>query len=50
MYIGNNQIVHASINENGSTSGGKVGDQSGKEVYIKQFYNDNWTSVWRATK
>lgn len=34
MYIGNGQIVQASINEKGSATGGQTGDQTGKEIYI----------------
>lgn len=49
MYVGNNQLVQASINENGEISGGEVGDQTGKEIAVRSFYNDNWTSVWRAS-
>ena len=47
MYIGNGQIVHASINENGTTTGGKTGDQTGKEICIRSFYNKNWDCVLR---
>ena len=32
MYIGKGQIVHASINEKGTTTGGKSGDQTGTEM------------------
>lgn len=47
MYIGNGQIVHASINENGTTTGGKTGDQTGKEICIRSYYNKNWDCVLR---
>lgn len=47
MYIGNGQIVHASINENGKTTGGQPGDQSGKEIYIRSYYNYPWDVVLR---
>lgn len=47
MYIGNGQIVHASINENGTTTGGKIGDQTGKEICIRGYYNKNWDCVLR---
>lgn len=47
MYIGNGQIVHASINENGSTTGGKPGDQTGKEICIRSYYNYPWNYVLR---
>ena len=47
MYIGNGQIVHASINENDTTTGGKTGDQTGKEICIRSYYNKNWDCVLR---
>lgn len=31
-------IVHASINEKGKTTGGKTGDQTGKEICTRSFY------------
>lgn len=49
MYIGNNQIVHASINENGGTSGGQVGDQKGNEITVGNYNSNGWNEgVWRA--
>lgn len=36
--INESQIVHASINENGSVTGGKTGDQTGKEICIRSYY------------
>ncbi len=47
MYIGNGQIVHASINENGKTTGGQPGDQTGKEICIRSYYNYPWDVVIR---
>ena len=38
MSISNNKIVHASINEKGTASGGKTGDQTGKEICIRSYY------------
>ena len=49
MYIGNNQIVSASKNENGGYHGGKPGDQTGKEIYIGTYYNFPWDCVLRYT-
>jgi len=49
MYIGNGQNVGAHENENNGVSGGQVGDQSGNEISVTPFYNDNWISVWRAS-
>ena len=48
MYIGNNQNVGAHINENDGVSGGQVGDQTGNEISVKPFYDDNWIGVFRA--
>ena len=47
MYIGNGQIVHASINEKGTAINGKPGDQTGKEFYIRTYYNFPWDYVLR---
>ena len=49
MYIGNGQIVGARINENGSISGGKTGDQTGKEIMVQNYYvyQHGWDCVLR---
>ena len=47
MFIGNGQIVHASINEKGTVKGGKEGDQTGKEICTRSYYNKPWNSVLR---
>lgn len=49
MYIGSSKIVHASKNENGTTTGGKTGDQTGKEICTRSYYNSPWTYVLRYT-
>lgn len=41
-------IGHASSDERGKLSGGKAGDQTGKEVYIRTWYNRPWNVVLRA--
>ncbi len=38
MCIDAKNIVHASINEKGKTTGGKTGDQTGKEICTRSFY------------
>lgn len=38
MSINPSQIVHASINELGKATGGKTGDQTGKEICIRDYY------------
>lgn len=47
MYIGNGKVVKASINEKGTTTGGKPGDQTGREIYIGNYYNYPWDCVLR---
>ena len=41
LYIGNNQIVQATISENG-TIDGLTGDQTGKEIAVYPYYNYPW--------
>lgn len=38
IYLGNGKIVEASINEKGTATGGKTGDQTKKEVSVGNFY------------
>ena len=50
MYIGNGKIVHATGNELGGVTGGKPGDQTGREICIAPYYNygrDGWDCVLR---
>jgi hypothetical protein len=49
MSIGNSQIVHASKNENGTSTGGKTGDQTGKEICTRSYYNSPWTGTGGST-
>lgn len=41
------KIGHASIDENGKASGGAAGDQTGKEVCTREWYNKGWNKVIR---
>lgn len=50
FYIGGGKIVHASINELGRVTGGKTGDQTGKEICTRGYYNFPWTYVLRYSK
>ena len=43
------KIGHASIDEQGKAKGGTAGDQTGKEVCIRTWYNKPWSLVIRAT-
>lgn len=49
LYLGDNKIVQASINEKGTTKGGKKGDQTGREVYVGNFYeySKGWQYILR---
>lgn len=38
IYLGDGKIVHASINEKGTTTGGKPGDQTGREICVRDYY------------
>lgn len=38
MSISASQIAQASINEKGTVTGGKTGDQTGKEIWIRDYY------------
>ncbi len=51
MSIGSGQIVQASINEKGTTTGGQVGDQTGREIWTRSYYNytGGWDCVLRYT-
>ena len=41
------RIGHASIDENGRAYGGQPGDQTGREVCIRSWYNRPWTLLLR---
>lgn len=42
------KIGHASIDENGKARGGSAGDQSGREVFTRDWYDKGWNKVIRA--
>lgn len=44
------KIGHASIDENGKIRGGASGDQTGKEVCIRDYYAKGWNVVLRPKK
>lgn len=47
MYIGDDKIVQASINEKGTVTGGLSGDQTGGEIAVKNYYSYPWDCVLR---
>ena len=47
MFIGSGELVQASINEKGTTTGGQTGYQTGKEIWIRSYYNYPWNCVLR---
>lgn len=47
MCVGNGQLVHASINEKGTAHGGQTGDQTGREICVRSYYNHPWDCVLR---
>ena len=42
MCVDSGTIVHASVNEKGTAKGGKKGDQTGKEICTRSFYNPSY--------
>lgn len=50
MYVGSGKVFNASINEKGTVTGGKTGDQTGKEIRIVNYYNYPWNCVLRYAK
>lgn len=47
LYIGGGRIVQASINERGGVIGGVPGDQTGREICERGYYNYPWDCVLR---
>lgn len=48
-YMGDNKMVQASINEKGTTTGGKTGDQTGREIAVVDYKTPSygWDVVLR---
>ena len=44
------KIGHSSIDENGKISGGRAGDQTGREVITRSWYNGGWHTVLRPVR
>ena len=49
LVVNSSEIVQASINEYGTTTGGSIGDQTGREIYVRSYYNYPWQCVLRYT-
>lgn len=47
MYVGDGKIVNAGGNENGGVTGGKPGDQTGREIAVVNYYNFPWDYILR---
>lgn len=47
LALGGGRIVQASINERGTATGGAPGDQTGREIYERTYYNYPWDCVLR---
>jgi len=47
LALGGGKLVHASANEFGKAFGGKAGDQTGREIYSKGYYNYPWDVILR---
>ena len=42
------RIGHASVDENGKAAGGAAGDQTGREICIRSWYDGGWAVLLRA--
>lgn len=47
IYCGNGKMVGARINEKGKPTGGRTGDQTGKEIMVHAYNNHPWKYVLR---
>lgn len=49
MYVGDGRVVQASQNEAGTVTGGKTGDQTGREICVMPYYTPSygWDCVLR---
>lgn len=47
MVVQPGRIVAARINEQGQTTGGQPGDQTGREITVQSYYNYPWSCVLR---
>lgn len=47
MFIGGGRVAQARVNELGTVTGGKTGDQTGNEISIRSYYNYPWDCALR---
>lgn len=47
INISDSQIAEARINELGKVTGGKTGDQTGREIWLRTYYDYPWTYHYR---
>lgn len=50
LYIGNGKLVHAAGNEFGKATGGRTGDQTGKEISVTGYFNFPWDMALRYVR
>lgn len=50
LYIGNGKLVHAAGNEYGKATGGRTGDQTGKEISVTGYFNFPWDMALRYVR
>lgn len=49
MYVGDGQLVEASQNEFKGAHGGAEGDQTKREIWVHNYYNNGWYRAFRYT-
>ena len=47
MLVDGSKLVQASINEKGTANGGQTGDQTGREIYVRDWYSFPWDCALR---
>lgn len=45
IYVGNGQMVEATGNESGGITGGKPGDQTGREIAVNPYHDYGWGTI-----
>ena len=47
IYVGDGKLVESRINEKNTVTGGKPGDQTGEECWVRNYYNRPWNHAIR---